>query len=105
MNPKPVKYLGDSEKALKGFIPKELEKFALSLYYIACGVDPILKAKAMKGLGQGVLELIKNGKPAYRCVYVVRDDAIYVLHAFSKTSGGTDKKHEDTIKERYKQIV
>jgi len=50
------------------------------------------------------MEFVQNGKPAYRCVYVVLDDVIHVLHAFVKTSDGTDSKHENTIKERYKNI-
>ncbi|TOA30552.1 hypothetical protein CGK28_24830, partial [Vibrio parahaemolyticus] len=54
--------------------------------------------------GQGVLELKKNGKPAYRLVYVIKKDVIHVLHSFSKTSSGTDKKHEETIKLRYKAL-
>lgn len=105
MTQKTIKYHGDSEKQLKSFPQKDLERFALSLFYIQNGFEPVLRAKAMKGLGKGVLELTKNGRPAYRCVYVVCDDAIHVLHAFSKTSDGTDKRHEETIKERYKQIV
>lgn len=101
---KPIHYHGDSFKSLSQFPPKKLEKFAMSLLYLQLGMDPVLKTKAMKGLGHGVLELTQNGKPAYRCVYVVKDDAIHVLHAFVKTSDATDSKHEKTIKERYKQI-
>ncbi|MGL6412523.1 type II toxin-antitoxin system RelE/ParE family toxin [Aeromonas veronii] len=104
MNVKPIHYHGDSFKALSRFPEKKKEKFALSLSYLQFGMDPVLKTKAMKGLGHGVLELTQNGQPAYRCVYVVADDAIHVLHAFVKTSDATDSKHEKTIKERYKQI-
>lgn len=58
----------------------------------------------MNGLGKGVFELKKNGKPAYRLVYVIRGDIIHVVHVFSKTSNGTDKKEEDTIKQRVSRI-
>jgi len=37
-------------------------------------------------------------------VYVVGKDAIYILHAFSKTSNGTPKAEEDTIKLRFKML-
>lgn len=104
MSEKSVIFQGDSYKALEDFPAEHRERFALSLDFIAKGFIPPLKTKFMNGLGEGVLELVKNGRPAYRCVYVVRDDAIHVLHAFSKTSDGTDKRHETTIKQRYKNI-
>ncbi|MEL8541676.1 type II toxin-antitoxin system RelE/ParE family toxin [Escherichia coli] len=50
------------------------------------------------------MEWTKNGKPAYRLVYVVGKEQIFILHAFSKTSDGTPKSEEETNKERYKQI-
>lgn len=95
---------GNSEKALKSFPIDVLEKFIQDLVNLSHGEPPLSKVKAMKGLGNGVCELIKNGKPAYRCVYVVKGDVIHILHAFSKTSDGTDKKHEDVIKLRFKAL-
>lgn len=90
---------GDSDKELQTF--PEVERFVLSLEQISNDLKPALKVKPMNGLGKGVKELILNGRPAYRCVYVVIDDVVHVLHAFSKTSDGTDSKHEKTIKKRY----
>lgn len=101
---KQIHYHGDSYDNLVDLPEKVRERFALSLFYILNNAEPALRAKAMKGLGHGVLELVKNGKPAYRCAYVVRNDGIHVLHVFTKTSNGTDKKHEDTIKNRYKSL-
>ncbi|MGL4602216.1 MAG: type II toxin-antitoxin system RelE/ParE family toxin [Plesiomonas sp.] len=104
LNMKETMFHGDSEKVLKSFPPKQLEQFATSLFYLASGKSSALRSKPMNGLGDGVMELLKNGHPAYRCVYVIRGDVLHVLHAFVKTSGGTDKKHETTIKQRFKQI-
>lgn len=80
------------------------EKFATDLDMMMNGLKPLSDSKPMNGLGKGVLELKKNGRPAYRCVYVIKNGNIYVLHAFSKTSNGTSKSHETTIKTRYKSI-
>lgn len=80
------------------------EKFATDLEMIRDGLRPLSDSKPMNGLGKGVLELKKNGRPAYRCVYVIKNGTLYVLHAFSKTSNGTSKANETTIKSRYKAV-
>jgi phage-related protein len=105
MQEREIEYHGNSEKKLKAFPKKKLEKFAYSLFQLQNRMDTCLEAKQMKGLGDNVIELISNGKPAYRCVYVIIDDVIHVLHAFVKSSDGTDSKHEKTIKLRYKRIT
>lgn len=80
------------------------EKFAVDLDMIMNGLQPLSSSKPLNGLGKGVLELKKNGRPAYRCVYVIKNQTVYVLHAFSKTANGTPKSNETTIKQRYKSI-
>lgn len=100
-------YIGGSEKALKTgkvFPKKVLEEAMVEITRLQHGLSPLKKTKSMNGLGQGVIEWIKNGKPAYRLIYVVGKDAIYILHAFSKTSNDTPKSEEDTIKIRYKML-
>lgn len=100
-----ISYEGSSEKDLENFPTKEIEKFVHDLDMLRDGLEAYLtNSKPMKGLGQGVRELKKNGRPAYRVVYVIRGNVVHVLHAFSKTSSGTDKKHEDTIKLRFKNL-
>jgi len=54
----------------------------------------------------GVIELIENGSPAFRCVYCAKHgDKVYVLHAFTKTTNGVDKAAMETVKERYKAMM
>jgi len=102
---KEVTFVGGSEKDLsKSFSKAMLEEVLVEIVRLQNGISPLRKTKPLNGLGKGVLEWTKNGKPAYRLVYVVGKSAIYILHAFSKTSDGTPKSEEDTIKERYKQI-
>lgn len=102
---KELMYVGGAEKDLKSAYPRSLqEEVSVELTRLQYGLAPLKKTKAMNGLGHGVIEWIKNGKPAYRLVYVVGKDAIYILHAFSKTSNGTPKAEEDTIKLRFKML-
>lgn len=104
MSEKVVSFEGDSDKKLANFPKEVLEKFVQDLELMRYGMEPLSASKPMNGLGKGVRELKKNGRPAYRLVYVIKGNVIYVLHAFSKTSGGTDKKHEVTIKQRFSAI-
>lgn len=84
---------------------KAQEAFAVDLEMMMNRLKPLSSSKALNGLGKGVFELRKNGRPAYRLVYTIKDDTIYVLHVYSKTSDGTPKAHEETIKKRYKTIA
>ncbi|MCU8168298.1 type II toxin-antitoxin system RelE/ParE family toxin [Vibrio vulnificus] len=101
---KEVVFEGDSYKKLENFPQPVREKFVQDLEMMKYGMQPLSTSKPMNGLGKGVFELKKNGKPAYRLVYVIRGDIIHVVHVFSKTSNGTDKKEEDTIKQRVSRI-
>ncbi|EDA5892440.1 hypothetical protein HDO13_004743 [Escherichia coli] len=102
---KEIVYVGGAEKDLKKSFTKAMfDEVLVEIVRLQCGIQPIRKTKPMNGLGKGVMEWTKNGKPAYRLVYVVGKEQIFILHAFSKTSDGTPKSEEETIKERYKQI-
>lgn len=104
MKERSIEFHGSSKKKLLEIPEKKREQIVYSLERLRYGLEPALKTKAMNGLGKGVIELKIDGKPAYRCVYVVSDGVIHVLHVFVKTSDGTDKKHEETIKKRRKDI-
>lgn len=95
---------GNTDEELIGYPLAVKERFVQDLEQILYGRPPNSRSKSMKGLGSGVRELIKNGHPAYRLVYVVKGDYVHILHVFSKTSSGTDSKHEKVIKARYKSI-
>jgi len=65
-------------------------------------------AKPMHGLGSGVFEiaLLFRGD-AFRVVYVVLADEIWVVHAFQKKSARgvkTPKREIDLIKDRLKRL-
>ncbi|MFS1444596.1 type II toxin-antitoxin system RelE/ParE family toxin [Vibrio sp. 10N.286.46.E10] len=105
--PKQYIFKGDSEKCLKSFPRKILLRFLQDIAFLMEGSQPTLSVDSMKGLGKnvkGVLELRKNGKPAYRLIYTIKGDTLFILDAFSKTSDKTDSKHIKTVKARYADI-
>lgn len=99
-----------NKQSLKEFkaLPEELQKrFALDLEAVMTGKRPFSKFKNISdSVGAGTIELIENGRPAYRTVYVAKyDNAVYVLHSFTKTSNGVDRQAMKTAKQRYKSMM
>ncbi len=60
----------------------------------------------MRSVGPGAQEIrIACEEGAFRVFYVVnRPEAIYVLHAFRKTTQKTEKRDIDLAKARYKSL-
>jgi phage-related protein len=80
---KPIRFLGDSLKALRSF-PKEVRQDAgFQLERVQCGGLPD-DFKPMPSIGRGVEEIrVRDASGAYRVIYTARlADAVYVLHAF-----------------------
>jgi len=49
--------------------------------------------KIASSVGVGTIELIENGRPAYRTIYVAKfKQTVLVLHSFTKTTNGMDRK-------------
>lgn len=99
-----------NKQALKEFnaLPSHVQKrFSLDLRAVMKGKEPFSKFKHItESVGVGAIELIENGRPAYRTVYVAKyDNAVYVLHSFTKTTNGVDKQAMKTAKQRYKKMI
>lgn len=99
-----------NKRSLKEFkaLPDAVQKrFALDLNAICQGKAPFSKFKSVsESVGAGAMELIENGRPAYRTIYVAKfNDAIYILHSFTKTANGVDRKAMSTAKKRYKDMM
>lgn len=73
---------------------------------IQYGEDPELSIKQLtESVGSAAVELIINGSPAYRCVYIAKyDDLVVVLHSFTKTSNRTDRHAMGVAKERLQML-
>lgn len=90
---KPLRWLGDSQKAIRAF-PKEAQNDAgFELFEVQMG-RPASDFKPMPSIGQGVEELriwVESG--TYRVIYLARlPEAVYVLHAFQKKSQQTNAR-------------
>lgn len=99
-----------NKQSLKEFeaLPVTVQKrFALDLQAICEGKSPYSKFKHIAdSVGVGAIELIENGRPAYRTIYVAKfKEAVYVLHSFTKTTNGVDRKAMATAKRRYKAMI
>ena len=102
---RPVVWLGNARKNLKGFPEGAQKLLGDELQLIQFGGMP-KDAKPFKGVGSGVLELaLRYASDAYRVVLAVQiGKRIYVLHAFQKKSKkgiATPQRDVDLIKKRY----
>ena len=88
-------------------LPKEIQhEFGMSLRAVQNEQKAYLPITTLSSIGAGVIELKINGSPAFRCVYVAKYlDAVIVLHSFSKTTNGTDRKAMKTANARYKDLM
>lgn len=89
---KPVVFVGDSLERLRDFpeLPRRLAGFQLDRLQRGLTPDDF---KPMKIIGKGVEEIrVRDASGAYRVIYLARTkDAVYVLHAFKKTTQRTSK--------------
>ena len=90
-------------------LPKDAQAdFAKALQDVMEGRKPGMEFETLNNLGKnikGVIELKINGSPAYRLVYVAKfKGKVHLLHAFTKTTDGVDKKAMDVVVKRYKDI-
>lgn len=87
-------------------IPSDVKlRVGYQLWLVQQGDDPT-DWKPMPSVGPGVREIRITGKDgAFRVFYVVnRPEAIYVLHAFQKTTQKTEKRDIDLAKARLKSL-
>ena len=96
-----------NNQSLKEFkaLPAHIQKrFANDLNAVAQGKRPFSKFKHLSdSIGIGAIELIENGRPAFRTIYVAKfGNTVYILHSFTKTTNGVDRKAMETAKKRYK---
>lgn len=104
----------DRELVLESAVRKEMDRlpakirsqFLISLEMVRLGLTPVLPHEKLHAAGEGVIELKINGRPAWRCMYVLRKNGdVEVLHATSKTSNGQDKQLIKTTSLRLKRLL
>jgi phage-related protein len=106
MYPLTIDYAGKQAKKALTSLPEEKAKTMLSdLDLISEGVEPLYCVVAsLSTVGPKVKELKINGRPAYRCVYVIDGGNLIILHAFKKTTNGQDVANLDTARLRLKSL-
>lgn len=89
-------------KDLPSWVQDEFGKDLMRVQYSA---DPELAIKKLSSVGAGAIELIINGSPAYRCIYIAKyADTIFVLHSFVKTTNRTDRHAMAVAQDRLKEL-
>ena len=96
--------MGDAKEVLSAF-PLEIKSvLGYSLRRLQKGLLPDCDARRMESIGKGVWELkAADERTWYRVMYLTRiGDALYVLHAFEKSSRKTDRRDLEIAKSRLK---
>ena len=101
---KPIRFVGSSKDDLSVFPNEARKAVGMELWQVQCGLMPS-DFKPMLTVGAGAYEIRVKVLGEWRVIYVAKfADAIYVLHAFQKTTTKTPKADIDLAVKRYKQI-
>lgn len=103
---KTVEFLGDSKEQIRDFPEDARSQAGFQIYQVQRGNQPD-NFKPMKTVGAGVEEIrIQDETGAYRVFYIARfNQAVYVLHAFTKKQKRTSPKDIAIGKDRYKKLM
>src|SRR5258708_4648662 len=100
MTPKPLVCLGSSRVDLRAFPPEVRARVGFELYRVQLGLNPH-DWKPMSSVGAGVREIRVHDGREFRVLYIAsRPEAVYVLHAFSKTSQRTARRDLQVARKR-----
>ncbi|MEJ1390451.1 MAG: type II toxin-antitoxin system RelE/ParE family toxin [Candidatus Sedimenticola sp. (ex Thyasira tokunagai)] len=95
-----------AEREYKNLPDDMQDEFGKALRRVQYGEAPALPIKHLGSVGPGVVELIINGSPAHRCLYVTKHlDTVIVIHSFEKTTNGTDRQAMRVAEQRYKDLM
>lgn len=103
---KPVVFLGNSLDRIRAFPIEARRQAGFQLDRLQSGLDPN-DWKPMKTIGKSVREIrIREGGGAYPVIYLANvGDAVYVLHAFVKTSQGTAQSDIELAATRFRELM
>lgn len=106
---KPVAWLGGSRAIVRGFPPEARSRFGCALHRVQFGLSPS-HWRPMRSVGHGVCEVRVRigvgGRVDYRLLYVATfPEAVYVLHAFSKSTRTTSRSDLELGRQRYAELM
>ena len=101
---KSLQFIGSSQQDLAKFPELAKRHAGFELWQVQLGLMPS-DFKPMPTVGAGAYEVRIKVGTQWRVIYVAnRGDAVYVLHAFQKTTQKTAKPDIDLAATPYKQI-
>ena len=102
-----IHWVGDAKETLSAFPLAVKGVFGYSLRRLQKGLFPDCDARHMESIGKGVWELkTADERTWYRVIYLTQvGDALYVLHAFEKSSRKTDQRDLEIAKSRLKSVL
>jgi phage-related protein len=102
-----IHWVGDAKETLSAFPQQIKGMLGYSLRRLQRGLLPDCDARRMESVGRGVWELkAADERTWYRVLYLTRiGDALYVLHAFEKSSRKTDRRDLEIAKSRLRLVL
>jgi phage-related protein len=106
---KPLAWVGRAYEELTSFPGGAQHAAGRNLRSVQKGMEP-QDWKPMDGIGPGACEIRvrthEGGTVQHRVIYVARfHEAVYVLHAFQKTTQATSQHNIDVARARYAQML
>jgi len=102
---KPVVWLGDSLRLLRGFPADAMHDLGYQLELVQDDEDP-KDWKPMPSIGAGVREIRVRAGGAFRLLYVTRlPEAVYVLHVFQKKTRKTGRLDLEIARRRLRALL
>jgi phage-related protein len=102
---KQLSFVGSAKQALSDLPRAAREALGHQLWRLEQGFDPN-DFKPMKTVGPGVAEIRVDVEAAFRAFYVAKfPEAIYVLHAFNKTTEQTAQRDIEKGKRAYRALL
>ena len=101
-----ILWVGDAKEVLSAFPTEVKSVLGYSMRRLQKGLLPDCDARRMESIGNGVWELkAADERTWYRVIYLTRiGDALYILHAFEKSSRKTDRRDLEIAKSRLKLV-
>jgi len=97
--------MGDSLSSLRTFPADVRADGGYQLELVQRGESPS-DFRPMPDVGQGVIEIRLQSNGEYRIFYAARfEEAVYVLHCFTKKTRATRKGDIDLGKQRYRAVL
>jgi len=95
---------GNSREEIRGFPIQARKEAGRQLLRIQLGLEPA-DWRPMRTIGIGVREIRIHYEGQYRVIYVaMRQDTVFVLHAFHKKTRNTAMRHIELAKQRLREV-